>query len=228
MSTPSFETVMHRIGEIQPPLPPAQSLLIGAVVLGAVMIPVAWFLLQHVGVIAHEAAHAAMGSGLGRKVGSVRLNPDGTGETRVRGGRGAAGTVAFTAIGYFGPSLFGLGAAKLISVGHVLAVLWLALLALACLLPLLRGFFSWAAVIVIGAAVYLVARDASVTTQTVVAYGIAWLLLVGGIRMVALHGSGAADASALTGLTRISAGCWSGLWLIGTVLALVAGGVLLT
>ncbi len=221
MAAPPFDTMLHRIGELQPRLPPAESLLLAVVALGTVVVPASWLLVRHVSVIAHEGAHAVTGSGLGHKVAGIRLQPDGTGATRVPQG------IAVSVMGYFGPSLLGLGMAKIISVGHSVAVLWLALLALTLALPVLRGSFSFFVVIVTGMLVYAAARYAAVPAQTAAAYGITWFLLLSGIRVIIEHGRNARDARDLSGITHIPRGFWSALWLAGTGAALIAGGALL-
>ena len=60
-----------------------------------------------------------------------------------------------------------------------------------------------------------------------VAYGIAWFLLLSGIRVVLLHGRHAHDAAILRQLTRLPRGVWAGLWLAGSAAALIFGGSLL-
>ena len=223
MPAPSLSTEVHRISEFQAHLPAATSLLIG-VVTGGLGLTVLWAVTRHLNTIAHEGAHAVMGSSVGGRVGSVRLMRGGTGETSVAGGSRVM--VGFA--GYLGPSLFGLGAAKLISFGHIVAVLWAALLALAVLLPLLRNAFGFASVIVTGVLIFLAARYAAVGVQVIVAYVIAWFLLLSGVRVVIEHGTDAADAGNLRKWTRLPPGVWTGLWLAGTVASLVAGIVLLT
>jgi Peptidase M50B-like len=77
----------------------------------------------------------------------VTLQPDATGATLMSGGK-AAGHLAVGVAGYLGPSAFGLGAAKLIEIGHSAAVLWLTLLLLVLLLAVLRSAFSFVPVLV--------------------------------------------------------------------------------
>jgi hypothetical protein len=218
-----LSTEVHRITEFQAQLPSATSLLIG-VVSGGLGLTVLWAVTRHLNTIAHEGAHAVMGSSVGGRVGGVRLLPSGAGETSVAGGSRVMVGIA----GYLGPSLFGLGAAKLISFGHIVAVLWAALLALAVLLPLLRNAFGFTAVIVTGVLIFLLARYAAVGVQVIVAYVIAWFLLLSGVRVVIEHGTAAVDAGNLRKWTRLPTGLWSGIWLAGTIAALVAGVVLLT
>lgn len=224
---PLAGSVLDRIGEIQAPLPAAVSVLIGLLALAAVAVQEFWLLLRHVNTIAHEGAHAITGSAVGQQVQRVTLAPNATGATLMRGGK-AAGVVTVGFIGYLGPSAFGLGAAKLIQVGHSVAVLWLALLLLALLLVVLRTVFSFVPVLVIGGLIYLVARYGSSGADTVTAYFGAWFLLLSGIRVVLDHGVNAADAGNLAALTRVRPVFWVWLWMAGSVAALIAGGALLT
>jgi hypothetical protein len=228
MSAPPMDTVMHRIGELQAQLPAGASLLIGVAALGAVTLSAVWMIVRHVSVIAHEGAHAVMGSGTGQQITSLRLNRDGTGATYSLSRQGRGSDIAVAFIGYLGPSLFGLGAAKLISIGHIVAVLWLGLLALAIVLVTLRTWFGVTSVILTGGLLYLIARYAAVGAQEAVAYGIAWFLLLSGVRGVLEDGSRAADAGYLRQVTHIPRGLWSLLWLAGSVAALIIGGSLLT
>jgi hypothetical protein len=96
---------------------------------------------------------------------------------------GAGRGVLSVFIGYLGPSLFGLAAAKLISIGHSIAVLWLALALLVLLLAVVRNMFGRAAIVLTGLVIYEFARHGTATQATVAAYGIAWLLLFSGIRV---------------------------------------------
>jgi hypothetical protein len=227
MPAPPLDTVVSRIGETQAPLPASASVLIGLATLAAVGVQEIWLLAQHVNTIAHEGAHAIAGSAAGRTVRSVTMRGNGDGLTKVVGPGGAAGAVFFYVMGYIGPSAFGLGAAKLIEVGHSIAVLWLSLFLLAILLVVLRNAFGFAAVLVTGGLIYLIARYASVGANVVTAYAMAWFLLLSGVRVVVNHGVNAGDAGLLNGLTHIPRAFWAWLWLIGTVIALVVGGRLL-
>ena len=154
--TPSLGAALSRIGETQVPLSAQAAVLIGVAALAAVGVSQFWLVTRHVGVIAHEGAHAVMGLGTGR-VRRVMLNPDGTGTTYLQLPRGSAHVAAGLA-GYLGPSAFGLAAAALIAAGHIVAVLWLVLLLLALLLVLLvRTAFGVVLILVIGGLLYLVA-----------------------------------------------------------------------
>jgi hypothetical protein len=227
MVTRSLETALRDIGAVQPHLSTTAAVLVGVAALGAATLPGISLVTQHVNTMAHEGAHAVMGSAMGRRVTGVKLSGNGTGLTGLSGPRGV-GFVLAGVVGYLGPSAVGLGAAGLIAIGHSVAVLWLALLALVVLLvPLRRSPFGLAAAIVTGLGLYLVARYAPVGAQVAVAYGIAWFLLLSGIRVVLLHGRHAHDAAILRQLTRLPRGVWAGLWLVGSAAALIFGGSLL-
>jgi hypothetical protein len=218
--------VLSRIGHTQAPLPAAAAVVIGLAALAAVGVQEIWMLARHVNTIAHEGAHAIAGSAVGQRVRGVKLQPNATGATVMSGGA-AAGRVTVGFVGYLGPSAFGLGAAKLIELGHSAAVLWLTLLLLVLLLVVLRGVFSFVPVLVAGGLLYIIARYGSVGADSVTAYAVAWFLLLSGVRVVFDHGVGAADAGNLAKLTHTRPGCWVWLWLIGSVFALAVGGSLL-
>jgi hypothetical protein len=223
---PTLQAALSRIGETQPPLPVAVSVVVGLAALAAVGVQEFWLVTRHVNTIAHEGAHALVGSAVGRKIQGVRLRPNADGETKTGGGK-APGNVTIGVAGYLGPSAFGLGAAKMIQLGHSDAVLWLTLLLLAALLLMLRNTFGFVPVVATGLVLYIVARYSSEGTATVVAYGVGWFLLLAGVRGVLDHGIGAQDAGALAGITKIRPGIWVWLWLILTFAALGVGGTML-
>jgi hypothetical protein len=223
---PSLGDVLGRIGETQPPLPAATAILIGLAALVAVGVQEFWLLLRHVNTIAHEGAHAITGSAVGQRVARVTLRPNATGVTVMSGGR-PAGDVAVGVAGYLGPTGFGLGAAKLIQVGHSAAVLWLTLLLLVLLLVVLRQVFSFVPVVITGGLIYLIARYGSVDAGAVLAYAVAWFLLLSGVRVVFDHGVNAGDAGNLAKLTHIWPGFWVVIWLAGSMAGLIVGGALL-
>jgi len=226
MPSPSFGTMLDRIGQTQAPLTPIVALLLGIAVLAIVVLPATWRVVRHVETMAHEGAHALVGSSAGGRVQGIRLKPNSDGVTQVSS-TGSTGNVITGAAGYLGSSAFGLGAAKLISVGHAVAVLWLSLLLLVILLALVRNPFGVFAVVMAGLVIYLFARYTSVGTETVVAYLITWFLLLSGLRMVLEHGSRADDAILLARATHVPRVLWSGMWLVGTAAALIVGCTLL-
>jgi hypothetical protein len=76
---------------------------------------------------------------MGRKVLSVKLNSDATGETATLGPGKGLGLMITAFAGYLGPSLLGLGAAALIALGYAGAVLGLFLLFLVLMLFIIRN-----------------------------------------------------------------------------------------
>ena len=221
MPTPPFREMVQRIGEIQHPLPAGTSLGIGLAALVAVAFQVTWMFVRYFDTMAHEGSHAVMRSAQGFKITGVWLYwKDADGETWSRGrGRG----VLSTFVGYLGPSLFGLSAAKLISIGHPIAVLWLALALLVLLLANVKNVFGMLAIGVTGLVIYDFARYGTVTHEEMAAYGIAWLLLFSGIRVVLEHWDGGGDAGSLQSSTQILRVTWARIWLVGAILALLLG-----
>jgi hypothetical protein len=224
---PPLSTVLERIGETQARLPPAVSALLGVAVLAATALP-AWLLVEYIDTMAHEGTHALVTSGTGGTVRSVRVWPGGSGLTKSGGGSSVLSWLA----GYLGPSAFGLAAAKLISIGHIVAVLWLAILLLGILLTMIHNVFGFCSVAVTGFVLYLFARYGSIGTETVVAYLLAWFLLASGLRSVLRFPARPVpgqddDAVFLVKATWLPRVLWIGIWLAGTTFALVLGGRLL-
>ena len=201
-------------------------MVIGLAALVVISLDLGWRIIRHPGVMAHEGAHAVVGSVLFRKVGGIKMDSAGNGETLVGGG-GCLGSVFVGFAGYVGPSLFGLGAARLIEFGHVVAVLWIALFLLGVLLMSVRWSFGIITVVLTGAAVYGIARYAPLAVQMVAGYAIAWLLLLTGVRQIVAHGVSAGDAAILASRTSIPRLLWSLIWLAATLAAVVAGGSML-
>lgn len=222
----ALDLARHQAGQTLEPLPLSGAVLVGLAAVVVVLFQGFWQLARHVHVIAHEGAHALVSSGMGGKVAGVKLMRDATGETTAKHPNGR-GTITTLFIGYLGPSAFGLGAAKLIALGYIDAVLWLAVILLAILLFSLRTLFGVISVMCTGGILFFVARSGQAGLQTVVAYGLAWFLLLSGVRAVLEHRSGAKDAQLLRGKTLIPRMVWFGIWLAGTIAALGAGGSLL-
>ncbi len=210
----------------QVPLSGLASAAIGLVALGMVAVDAGWQVARHFTVMAHEGAHAATGTLLLRRFGGITLNRDATGATDIRPA-GGLGDVVITFSGYVGPSLFGLGAAKLIEVGQILAVLWVAIVLLAALLLGLRRSFGRVTVLVAGGLVVLVVRYMPAPVQIIAAYVIAWLLLLSGVRRVIEVGARSSDGDHLRKLTHLPRMLWFLLWLAASLIAVAAGGKLL-
>jgi len=158
MLTTSLEPTQHQVTHELAPL-------LGPVVLPIVVLVLIVFAVKHIGVIAHEAAHAITGRSVGRKVSYVKLNSDATGETLTQGPEKGLGLIITGFAGYLGPSLFGLAAASFVALGYPKAVLGLTLLFLFILLFRVRNFFGVISVLANGALIVLVVRYGSAKLQ---------------------------------------------------------------
>jgi hypothetical protein len=207
----------------QVPLSAAAAMLIGLAALAVTMIGAFWRIVRHGAVIAHEGGHAAVSAMMGRKVDGIKLNGNATGLTTAASGIWP-GTVLFFFAGYLGPSLFGIAAAKMIELGHIVQVLWIALFLLALMLIAVRTKFGVFSVAVAGGLVFLVVRYTPMSVQVVAAYAITWLLVLSGLRMVLDHGTGAMDADDLRKRTFVPKFIWFLLWLAGTLTAIAIAG----
>lgn len=221
--------MLSRLGETQIPLPPPVALFIGMLVFITVLGPALWKITIHAETLVHEAAHAMVGVVTGHKISSVEINPNGSGATDIVPPTGFGyGVAAF--VGYIGASAAGLLAAWLISIGRIVAVLWLGGLLLAFMVLLVRNFFGGIVVPACGALLYLVLRYTTVGVETALAYGLTWFLLLSAPKRalgVAKKPKDVADAKILAGMTFLWPAAWCFLWLIGTIAALVVGGAIL-
>src|SRR5215472_6351012 len=108
------------------PLPASEAALVGLAALAVVMIPFLWPLVEQFNAMAHEGAHAIVGSAMGFTVGGVTVDMESNGATAWDNAPDTGPRRTLTRfVGYLGPSAFGLCAAKLIETGHVVTVLWL-------------------------------------------------------------------------------------------------------
>jgi len=218
--------MLSRIGEVQAPLPAAVALLIGILTTVVVNGPTLWAITTHINTVVHEGAHAVVGLGTGHSIHSVTIDRDGGGGTEIAPARGIG--YAFAAFaGYIGPSIAGLIAAELISIGRIVIVLWLGLLLLAAMLLMVHNWFGGTVILGCGVLLYLILRFTAVGFETTIAYAVTWFLLVSGPKAVLGAGSKPQDAAILAGMTILWPSAWSFLWLIGTIAALLGGGAIL-
>ena len=226
---PPLSDALSRIGEIQIPLSAPVALIIGMLVFIAVLGSALWKITTHAETVVHEAAHAMVGFAAGRRIRRVEINPNGGGSTVMVPQTGFGyGVAAFA--GYIGPSAAGLLAAWLISMGHIVAVLWLAGLLLAVMVLMVRNFFGGIVILACSALLYLVLRYTTVGVETALAYGVTWFLLLSAPKIAlsaAKSPKNVADAKILAGMTPLWPSAWCFLWVAGTIAALVVGGALL-
>jgi hypothetical protein len=223
----SLELTRYQLASSPAPLPVSVGASVGLLVLLVFVLEGIWRLARHISVIAHEGAHALAGLIMGRRIVSVKLNDNATGETVSLGPQAGLSSIVFLFAGYLGPSLFGLGAAVLLAHNQVHAVLVVTGIALFIMLLLVRNFFGVISVLFNGGIVVLVLWYGSAELQIIAAYALSWFLLLSGVRFAVVHGSKAADAAALRTITRIPRVAWALLWLAGSVSALWVGGHLL-
>ena len=217
---------MHGPPGPQAPLPAGEAVLIGLAALAVMLIPFLWPLVDHFYTMGHEGTHAAFASLLGFPLAGVIVNADNEGLTSYYGSDGPR-RVLVSFSGYLGPSAFGVAAAKLISLGQPVTVLWLAVVLLGLLLFLIRKSFGILSVPAVITLIAVVLHNGHARTEVIAAYAMAWLLLLSGLRIAAAHGADAGDAYTLNEVTHLPRRLWALLWLAGTFAALLYGGRLL-
>jgi Peptidase M50B-like len=209
------DAVLHHALTVQPA--PPQWLAIGACVVALAIVASAraWPLARTVVTIVHEGGHAVVALATGQRRVRVRLYRDTAGETRSRGRSDGVGVALTAAAGYPAPALVGLGAAALLAIGHLTAMLLLGLVFLVALAIAVRNPYGLLAVIVTAAGIAVVCLYASPVVQAGFGYVMTWFLLFGSLRpVVELHrdrrrGRGwRSDADQLARLTSVPGGAW--------------------
>jgi hypothetical protein len=199
-----------------------------AAVLIVLAVPQLWHISRHVITIVHEAGHAVVGALLGRDVRGIRLHADTSGLTTSSGSTKRFPLALVSFAGYTAPAVLGLGAAALLKAGHPFALLWVMVVVLVVVLFFIRNFYGFLVMVVAIGAFGWLAWAAPDTWRVGVAYGVAWLLLLGAVRAVVElqrtrsggRGSGS-DADALARLTHVAGGVWVALfWLVAVACAL--------
>jgi hypothetical protein len=216
------------VGLTQTPLSGSAAVVVGLGAFGVVAFDVTWQVIKYGTVMAHEGAHAVMDSLLFREFDGIELNyEDAKGGTHRKKTGGCLGESLLSFIGYVGPSLFGLGAARLIQTGRIVAVLWVTLFLLVLLAFGLRWSYGVITVPLAAGLVFVVGRYTSAGSQIVAAYAIAWLLLLSGVRGVLRRRTGSQDGKDLKQLTGLPGFFWFLLWLAATLAAVAVGGKML-
>ncbi len=222
--------VWDRATAVQPVPDAGFVLATGACALALVLAPATWPRVRLPVTVVHEAGHAVVALLVGRRLQGIRLHSDTSGLTVSRGRPAGPGMVAMLAAGYLAPAAVGIGAALLLAAGRGVAMLWLLLLLTGALLVWVRNLYGALTLLLGGAGIALLTWYASPTAQSVVAYLIAWVLLLAAPRpLVELLGTGrtrrrTTDPDQLARLTRVPALVWT-LALLGANLAGLAVGV---
>jgi hypothetical protein len=201
-----------------------------AAVLLVLAVPQLWHISRHVITIVHEAGHAAVGALLGRDVKGIRLHADTSGLTTSSGSTKRLPLAMVSFAGYTAPAVLGLGGAALLRAGHPYALLWLLVVLLVVVLFFIRNFYGFLVMVVAIGAFGWLAWAAPDAWRVGVAYGVAWLLLLGAVRaVVELHGSrgaaggGSSDADALARVTHVAGVVWVALFWLVTVASALGG-----
>jgi hypothetical protein len=226
MSAAGLAASLDRIGQVQAQLTGAIAFLMAVVGIGVALVPGVWHVARPITAMAHEGAHATVGSAIGRKITRMEFKFNGDGETYHNGDTTLI-RLPITFSGYLGPSAFGIGAAELIRTGHIVAVLWIALIGLVAILLLARRSVGALLVLAAAVALFLLLMAGTVTAQVLTTYAVTWFLLASGVRTVITHGKNAGDAGTLRELTGIPRGFWPALWLVGSGAAIIFGATLL-
>jgi Peptidase M50B-like len=205
--------------------------LTGLAGLAAVSIGSVWHVLRNVVTIAHEGGHAFAALITGRQLRGIRLHSDTSGVTVSRGRAHGPGMILTAFAGYVTPPLLGLGAAALLALDHITALLWISVVLLAAILLMIRNLYGVVSVVTTGGVIVAVSWYASATVQAAFAYTLTWFLLLAGARPVVelqrKRSRGRApdsDADQLARLTGMPGLMWVCCFGVMAVAALLAGG----
>jgi hypothetical protein len=231
MDRSTLGAVWHDVVGTQPHPPWWLVIATGLAALVAVSVRSVWHVLRNVVTIAHEGGHAFAALATGRQLQGIRLHSDTSGVT-VSSGKPYGPGMIFTAFaGYVTPPLLGLGAAGLLALNHITALLWASILLLAAILLLIRNAFGVISVVTTGGVIFAVSWFGSSTVQAAFAYAFTWFLLLAGARPVlelqSKRSRGRAPDSDADQLARLT-GMPGLMWVFGfglvAMAALLAGG----
>ena len=222
-----------RATAVQPLPEPWVVLATGAVALLLVLGSATWRRVRLGVTVVHEAGHAVVAVLVGRRLQGIRLHADTSGVTVSRGRPTGPGMVATLAAGYLAPAAVGVGAALLLASGRGVLMLWLLLLLLVALLVWVRNWYGALTLVLIGAGIGLLTWYAEPEVQAVVAYLVAWLLLLAAPRPVlelltaGRRRSRSSDPDQLARLTHLPAPVWCVLMLLANLAGLLVGALTL-
>ncbi len=212
---------------------PDASVLLRIALAALACVLLAWPAVRMAVTVCHEAGHAVAATLSGRSLKGIRLHSDTSGVTLTKGKPTGAGMVFTLLAGYPAASLVGLLAAAVAGTGHAVGMLWLLVGLLALMLLKIRNVYGALVVIVLGALLALATWYAPAHFLVWLAYGLAWLLLLAGPRPVLelalsrASSTAGSDAAQLARLTHVPRIIWIGLWMAGTMGALVLGTALM-
>lgn len=225
-------TVWSRATSVQPVPEPTVVLLLGLAAFALVASPATWRYVRLPVTMVHEAGHAVSAVLVGRRLQGIRLHSDTSGLTVSRGRARGAGMVLMLAAGYLAPALVGLGAALLLAAGRSLGLLWGIVVLLVLMLLHVRNGYGFLVLVLAGATILGISWYLQPTTQSLVAYLIAWVLLLAAPKPVlelltSRRGARGSDPDQLARLTRVPAVLWTILFLLANLAGLAVGTVTL-
>lgn len=189
-----------------------------------VVLPPAWSVTRHLVTLVHEAGHAAVAVGTGRRLNGIRLHTDTSGLTVSSGKPRGAGMIATAAAGYPAPAVLGLVSVVLVENDRTPWALYAGLATLALMLAFIRNWFGLLVVVAVGAGVALLIWRAPVRVQDFAALTFAWFLLLAAPRAAIdlwSHRRRArtrtTDADVLARMTVLPAPVWNLLFIALTV-----------
>lgn len=221
--------VWQRATAVQPLPDPDVVLLTGLLALLLVAFTPTWRRVRLGVTVVHEAGHAVVAVLVGRRLQGIRLHADTSGDTVSRGRPTGPGMVATLAAGYLAPAAVGVGAALVLASGRGVLLLWLLLLLLVALLLWVRNWYGVLTLVVAGVGVGLLTWYADPEVQALVAYLVAWLLLLAAPRPVlellrdGRRRSRSSDPDQLARLTCVPAVVWLLLMLVANLAGLALG-----
>ncbi|MFT8704181.1 M50 family metallopeptidase [Bifidobacterium aquikefiricola] len=186
-----------------------------------------WHIARNLITIIHEGGHALIALCSGRRLGSVRLHADTSGETVSFGKSHGIAYVVTAMAGYPAPAVLGIAASLLAARGYVSATLWILVALMFALLIRVRNMYGIIVIMVTASLVVGISWWADIRVQTIAAHSLAWFLILGSIRPLLelqsqrargqSHGS---DADSLDAATRIPGLVWIILWMLWSLFAL--------
>lgn len=198
--------------------------IIGAAVLALVLLTGTW--AESLVTVVHEGGHVMVGVLTGRNPKAFKVNENtGGGLTSGFDGRWGPGVILLFLAGYLTPPLAGLAGASALRAGLTWPALMSALFLLLGAWAKAQDLFTHLIVVVAGAGIGWVALGGDPVLQAVVAIGLVWLMLIGGIRSLwhLRWGGGTSDAGQLARLTWIPSILWVALFWSVALLCLWAG-----
>ncbi|WP_148615771.1 M50 family metallopeptidase [Nocardioides rubriscoriae] len=222
-----------RATAVQPLPEPGVVLATGLVALLMVLSSTTWRRVRLGVTVVHEAGHAVVAVLVGRRLQGIRLHADTSGLTVSSGRPTGPGMVATLLAGYLAPAVVGVGAALVLASGRGVALLWLMMLLLVGLLLWVRNWYGVLTLAGAGVGIGLLTWYAAPDVQAVVAYLVAWLLLLAAPRPVlelvtaGRRRSRSSDPDQLARLTGVPALVWCLLMLVANLAGLLVGALTL-